>query len=138
MAEVAALNGTQNSSGSENEAASLPHPNQSHQKYKRRATGQSDSLDSSISCKPVVPLSASEMTATQTLSFVVLLLALAAAAPHASSQLSGPDVQELALKQEALTQQILNDVAEYLDPASRAKSMSPASAVREGWAHCEL
>ncbi|KAF2345951.1 hypothetical protein FHG87_023293 [Trinorchestia longiramus] len=33
------------------------------------------------------------MTATQTLSFVVLLLALAAAAPHASSQLSGPDVQ---------------------------------------------
>ncbi|KAF2346725.1 hypothetical protein FHG87_022519, partial [Trinorchestia longiramus] len=68
------------------------------------------------------------MTATQTLSFVVLLLALAAAAPHASSQLSGPDVQELALKQEALTQQILNDVAEYLDPASRAKSTSPASA----------
>ncbi|KAF2351638.1 Allatostatin insect [Trinorchestia longiramus] len=37
-------------------------------------------------------------------------------------------VLELALKQEALTQQILNDVAEYLDPASRAKSLSPASA----------
>ncbi|KAF2351636.1 hypothetical protein FHG87_017606 [Trinorchestia longiramus] len=46
----------------EREAASLPHPNQSPQKYKRRATGQPDSLDSSISCKPVVPPSASEVS----------------------------------------------------------------------------
>ncbi|KAF2347481.1 Zinc finger CCHC-type [Trinorchestia longiramus] len=45
------------------------------------------------------------MTATQTLSFVVLLLALAAAAPHASSQLSGPDVQELAIIGDAIEEE---------------------------------